>query len=218
MKLKVPLALICCLCLGITCKKQPKTCNGLIPLHPMAYDYFVYKPGSYWIYQEEKTGELDSAWIDYYNDLDHWPYKMLGTKDCPCFKQITIVYRHSAFKSLRETQHPSAIISMQNKTNVSELVLTGIYDSMVLEERRFYGIADTGSFSKTTASWAGSVNMLESFANNATYKKVFHLKYPRYLPTYDWLVELYQAPHVGMVCFTDSKYRVWNLIRYKAIQ
>lgn len=201
------------------CRKTPKECNNHIPLHPMAYDYFVFKPGSYWVYKEESSGAIDSVWVIGIHEEDYWAYRELGTKDCPCFKSIGITHRHSFINNLDEHLGISAIISKNNTINASEVSINGTFDSTYLDEIRFHDVFDPSRYNTTTGKGLGRVTMLDSFTtNNQTYYQVFKLKYPKYYRTVDWVVELYQAKHIGVIQFTDYQYRTWELIRYKVLQ
>jgi hypothetical protein len=48
----------------VSCKKE-KNYN----ISDTMKEYFAYKQGSYWIYKNDSTGSLDSAYVDYYADV-----------------------------------------------------------------------------------------------------------------------------------------------------
>lgn len=204
---------------GSNCKKRPKECNSHIPLHPQAYTYFVFEKGSYWIYKDEQSGDMDTVTINQFNERDYWAYKVLGTKDCPCFKQFGLDYNHSYFKNLIDGISVEANISFKNKTNESNVIIQGTLNKMPLDEYRFIWREYAPGLWHETGSGAGSVALLDSMkTKDSTYHKVIRLQYPKFYIGQDWLLELYVAPNIGTIRFVDSANRTWNLINYNVIQ
>jgi|GEM_PF-3451022 len=48
---------------GLGCKKIPEH-----KLSPTIKEYFTFKPGSYWIYRNDSTGDLDSTTVKYFSN------------------------------------------------------------------------------------------------------------------------------------------------------
>ncbi|MDZ4758730.1 MAG: hypothetical protein SGJ10_11430 [Bacteroidota bacterium] len=81
---KAILCLITLLALCISCNlnKKPKcTQSNTVHVPQNAIDYFYFKEGSWWVYEDEATKEQDSVWVSYSRKDTLSPYFTEPTPD-----------------------------------------------------------------------------------------------------------------------------------------
>ena len=66
------------LSVGVSCKKKKKYCTegGTCRSVLLAKDFFLFKEGSWWVYEEETTHERDSQYVYEYYNSGSWDFSM----------------------------------------------------------------------------------------------------------------------------------------------
>jgi len=210
------------------CKKDtpvPKQYSNAGAPNQSMLDYGVFKPGTYWVYQDSTSGRLDSVWVYEYEETADTIYK---DTDHP---KICKVYLYQTFSSrYRSNNHFQYNSAFEYNNNLSMLIedvvdSTGSIGEYVNFFMPFVVNKDVSYI--TDDNCKAISNSVSLTLNSITYTNCLvysHTKdastyyFSNYLP-YKNKTNKYMASHIGLIRkeIPDSN-RVWNLIRYHIVQ
>lgn len=197
-------------------------------------DYGVFKTGTYWVYQDSTSLELDSVWVYYYKEtVDTADKHTANPKICP-------VYLYGTFSSRFRT---NALFQYNTAFQYAYTPLDQVLQSVIDSANGYVGM---GIFIRSTKGvlllnqdmafyTTSDLLNLNSIQDNYMLKNgTIKNSVLKYHHTQDWTSyykdmstytlhshETYQylAPNIGLVkkIVIDST-QVWNLIRYNIIQ
>jgi hypothetical protein len=202
----------------MSCKDTKKitACIGYVEMPKMFKDYFLFQDSSYWIYKDSISGDIDSIYSKEMRKEDLWPYKVVGTKDCPCYES----YYYNFYSSFQGTQR----VKLQSYFSKNPIDLTKenfVYNITLANsnkiEDRFVTIG-YDSISPETPVIGGYIKKLDSFeVGGISFGETLQLYYPSINPS-DWVREIYYTRNIGITKFRDNYNHVWELIKYKIKQ
>jgi len=168
-------------------------------------NYFYFKTGSWWVYENELSLERDSIYV-----VQDKIERIMPDESCKCNEQLFVRIGTSTNDSIfynTSSEMSSAISFMK------VLVGSSNYDYTY----RFEVQNDTAL--KLENQHNGIIQYLPEYAGpKGNYSKVYRCFYNKVLT--DYLSDSYFAPHIGLIRFTykegDGTY--WNLINYHVIQ
>jgi hypothetical protein len=190
MKTKQHLSIICMMLLVSSCKdcKQCKTYTQY-ETAPVILEYFGnYKPGNYWIYENQDGKKRDSMWVSDY-------VEGLGGDDFMCFKYAKIDFAINSSYLLDKRKLNVEIGNFSGKNNQSEVFIT-----------------NSGGSNITIAKGiGGDLVMSNSIKYNYTVKT---LKYSKIAILDNSIINIY-ASNIGIVTFLSSDKRdTFSLVKY----
>ena len=201
---KFIIIILSALCFFVTCVKKET-------VYPTYYfgqefrDYVIYKPGSYWIYQELATGEIDSIYLykqSFYinKSTQKIDYNYEGISE-------------SKISSLHDTLTYSGNVLGKNPCGeYKAITVNGFVNSNVN-----YFEGEIG-YSALTASYTFYTEKKDSIEFNKL--KFFEVKiFENAMQIFsNQPFKTYYSKHVGLVRTELFNGQVWNLIRYKVSQ
>lgn len=183
-------------------------------------DRFFFKEGTYWIYINLQTQEIDSIWVwSSYND--NYPATDLddsGIKN-KCYETFTVNTKSRRYPKLETYNRYGLHPYPKAGKNLADEVFE-IWDRTELNDMRaIYRTNMKGS--QYENQMGAEITRLDSFLtkSNIVYHNILHLKYSQGLTTQDYLDDMHYAKNIGLVKFhrfTDTSN--WELIRCKIIQ
>lgn len=218
--------LICMLSLH-GCKKDAQVQKKYIVGSPdqNMLDYGIFKPGTYWVYQDSASGKLDSVWVYHYEETIDTIYK---DTDHP---KMCRVYLYRSFSSKYRSNNYFQYNSAFDYNNKLSMFLEDVIDStgFIGEYVNMHLPFVAGkTVSYITDDNCTSIASYPSATFNAhTYNNVLAYHHSRDFSTYYFVNHLsygnvtnrYMAPHLGLIRkeILDSNI-VWNLVRYHIVQ
>ena len=216
-----------------SCRKdkqpEPKTYGQATALQSVK-DYAIFKKGTYWVYQDSTSLELDSVWVYKYEEtVDSFPVTANSIVVCPVFLYSTF---SSKFRTNIKYEYNTAYYVNNNISPVYLSVIdsaNGYVGAAIFIGAPFILGKDLGFY------LSDDMINLNAIQNNYILRNGFIkngvLKYHH---TKDWTSyymdpltyflhshQTYQyiAPNIGLVRkeVIDSN-QVWNLIRYNIVQ
>lgn len=181
-------------------------------------DRFYFKTGTYWIYKNLATQEIDSLWViaDVIENINVDDDGFIKNK---CYESFQIAIRSLLFTQKGRYNNYQLDFFPQSGHNLSNESYT-LYDHSPLNNNNTVFRIELKGKSYENQMGA-SIEFKDSIVtnDNITYKDVLHLYYPTGTSTYDYLREMYYAKNKGLVKFkrnTDNS--EWELIQSKIIQ
>ncbi len=193
-------------------KSEPISCtNNTMLLPQMAKDYFLFKDGSYWVYQNIISKQIDSVYIVEFKNWtgDNNIFKN-GNKLTKCyecyeyrvFSSNTVNHRIGLFPLL-----PDNSIDFKNQIfNINEInSITGqLYPRIEFEGN---------SLLDTNYVLNGSVQIIDFLTiDTFEFSNVIYLKNPN--GGINWTINSYYAPNIGLIKFTTNDNQTYELIKY----
>lgn len=190
----------------------------LIPQDMKARFYF--KEGTYWIYKNISTGEIDSIWV-FYSEIRIEPTsrKIFAHGWKKCYESFDIRTRNKMFYQSDKyyTNYGISLYPIDELNSKNELF--GIREvSPVTNFRTQFRIEIIGNNYENQSGF--EINIVDSInlSTNMSFRDVLNLNYPNGTSN-DMYNEMYYAKNIGLVKFTRSNDNsTWELIRYKINQ
>jgi hypothetical protein len=183
-------------------------------------DFFYFKTGSWWVYEEEKTGEKDSIWVasDTHERFRGHPEIMFS--DRRCTEQYQMSFLNKDFNNLDSSVYLQLTIasSFIRGDYVVEEVGEAVGSGYLTRIAYRNDIQDTTRYPNGHYAYLSSVDV-----KGKTYADILHLYYkPKPAEDkgiiQDWLHEAWYAKNIYLVKFTKSDSTTWNLIKYNIIK
>lgn len=206
-----------------SCRSESKVeCNdaNTIKILPHAMDFFFFKTGSWWVYEEENTKERDSIWVAL-NEVttSNGPS---AKYECQCGfgKCVQTAYLTFYNKEFNEIEGRAYIYSKINSS-----FREGEYD--ILEG----GMSvNNGYIDRMT--YKHNMYVTEKYPNGIyedlpfievkgkKYSDILHLYYDiaKSPNIQDWMHEAWYAKNIYLVKFRKSDSTTWNLVKYNIVK
>ena len=217
-----------CFTVLISCKKdkpiQPPVYSNYTPSQPVK-DYAIFKPGTYWVYQDSTTHLLDSVWVYYYKETTD-TFKKAENQ-----YSVSPVYLYRTFSSKYRSNNLVEFNTTFEVVNGSNMVLESVIDStgfvgqyvklfspFIENKQMSYITQDNCTFLKAypLITFNGSVyNNTIKYNHSRDFSNYYFINYQHF----ENKTNTYFASQIGMIRkeIPDSN-KVWNLIRYHIVQ
>lgn len=210
-----------------SCRKDPPACLGPTitvekPINQAVKDCYVFQQGSWWVYQEIKTGKRDSVYVDsstvyLYVDtnscLNHSPWEKPGLREYDIYDTTFITHREYAKVYKTSTHYQKQREYRMNDINTIYTFWDG--PNGVTRPTEYYFLSLDEQLDSLD---------IESYSFTDLYK-LNHYQSRTYLKWYedDWPYEdtmiYYLVPNIGLVKREDiTKDEVWELKNYNVVQ
>ncbi|RYD80993.1 MAG: hypothetical protein EOP53_07260 [Sphingobacteriales bacterium] len=207
--------------ISLTCRKDGKiTCTdkNTIQINQHALDYFYFKEGTWWVYEEEGTGNQDSVWVSNGNRYFENPWEL--KKYCRCNRGKCVETAYMRFENA------------ENNMNLNQQVLyrykieAGWQDgeATISEGSGAYFSASSIRFEfvnnqpkSPTWSGGGVENMKTINIKDEVYENIMHIYYANE-DVDDWLQEAWYAKNIYLVKFRKNDNTTWNLVKYNIVK
>ena len=192
-------------------------------------DYAIFKKGTYWVYQDSTSLELDSVWVYKYEEtVDSFPVTANSIVVCPVFLYSTfsskfrtnIKYEYNTAFMFAKTPTSPVYLSIIDSAN--GYVGAGIYLQGPLDVHRDYAFYLSDDMINLNAIQNNYI-LRNGIIKNSVLKYHHTKDWTSYVtvvytPTSHQTIQ-YIAPNIGLVRkeVIDSN-QVWNLIRYNIVQ
>jgi hypothetical protein len=177
-------------------------------------EWMLFQPGTYWIYEEENSGIIDSVYVTFathYGDPE--------SADFNCITKNTLDNYESAYHRAHNeltcfpclSPHGACVIIMREKYKPNDFVgetVYFLYDHFIGDWRR------TGNDTIALSNIQGSLAL-----ENDIFSNVVQIHHAKDITEHDQETNFYFAKNIGIVKkeLLDSN-QVWNLIRYYIVQ
>ncbi|MGZ5280982.1 MAG: hypothetical protein ACXWEY_01780 [Bacteroidia bacterium] len=219
---KLLVVLIFCGFVFSTCNKDEEsfcTDNRTTKILPHQKDFFYFKTGSWWVYEEEKTGEKDSIWIvlDTHERFRGHPEIMFSNRRCT--EKFQIIFLNKKYNNLDSGAYIQLDIwssFIRGEFDVMEggKLSKGQYNTRISYRNSEY-VKDWYSDSNTYFEDITSIQVKGKIFNN-----ILHIDRDPMKPHegYDWLQEAWYAKDIYLVKFRKTDSTTWNLIKYNIVK
>ena len=201
-----------------TCRSESElqcTNANTVRIIPHALDFFYFKTGSWWVYEEETTGERDSIWVGI--DISETSNATKAKTECNCGrgkcvenKSISFFSRKANGQSLYGFRISSGLIEGNFEIGESGKIYdnpTGYrimyINNQYLKESPGYGVFE-------------DLSSIE--VRGKTYNNILHLYYTNQTNIPDWLHEAWYARNIYLVKFRLWDETTWNLVDYHIVK
>lgn len=216
-----------CICLlafiFTTCHKEENlkcTEKNTIKVIQHARDFFYFKQGSWWVYEEETTKLRDSIWVEKTAENTYVPEGGIQ-RTCNC-----------GWGKCEEKLGVRFVNKNHNKTNNDRLFGYGIMSDIVEEGT---AIRSSGghyfSLSDIRLAYDKHGNIVEPLPFDAslerinsmqiegkTYEDIIRIYYQEGKGDGDWLEEGFFAKNIHLIKYRRSDSTTWNLVKYNIVK
>lgn len=219
---RVLVVLIFCGFVFSTCRKEENlvcTDKNTVKIAQHAKDYFYFKEGTWWVYEEENSQIRDSIWLtDGSRHFENpWEYK----KYCHCNKGKCIEAAYLTFENAQyngstgiECLYRYTITAgfTEGKAGVSGGNGTKYFNTY--ESRLRY---ENGLPASPTEAGGIVENLPSINIKGKEFKEIMHIYYPQE-GVQDWLQEAWYAKNIYLVKFRLNDNTTWNLVKYNIVK
>ncbi len=224
---KLILVLIFCGFVFGTCRKDnPKVCDNsnTILVNQHAKDFFVFKEGSWWVYEEEKTKEIDSIWVGRSTEEKLVPHGQTQ-RSCKCgYGKCKQEYFVRFMNKYRNNNNNSCLYTYWISTGISEEAtgMRSLNCDIIDTFKHFppsiyqleYNQLDIPSIYETYYSTISEVDSL--IVNGKVYRDILYIKYDHHYHGIEQEAWFARNLHLIKYGFKDST--TWNLIKYNIVK
>jgi hypothetical protein len=199
-----------------------------IVIPQLVKDYFYFKVGTYWVYQNQTTQELDSQWIC---TSDITTRNIYSNNKCNCYHRLCFENMKVIKLSTKEND------CVQNNTNTysAYFIDVPILNNFTKNDY-YYGWSSTkgnstfyrnnynikpisGAVFYSNGNWFGYglKDTTNCVVNGVTYNNC-KIQRDSLHTLYDHYKEVLLVQNIGVVSYKDTSYTKWNLIRSYIIQ
>ena len=232
MKLLYTLLTIILLISNLNCKRikyATTACNKKhrVEIPQRVKDYFYFKEGTYWVYQNQKTLAIDSHWVcDSY--LGTKEIKGNSNQKCHCFTGTC--YENMEMKILSPTMQDCQVYD-RNKIYLRFFLTLDYNEAEKYSKNYFRFILETGrgtygNIFVSDGSWIydgeGNIGSEKKDTSNCSISGVnfseciLQREGPGII--YDHYKEVLMARGIGIISYRDTSYTKWNLIRSSIVK
>ena len=223
MKLKLIFVIILGISTLTTCQKarEKRWCKNPIKIPQRVVDYFYFKEGTYWIYENETTQELDSQWVT----SSRFKYEQrpgdLDTdeKHCNCYNKLCFEWFDIYIKSNKLNSYGYGVNADLNHVDqFTKSNYTYYFELNVPYLVTTYLMIDNND------TWKCSVNMTDTlslqianinYTNNISFYDINYMNGKR---KSDIFYKITRSKNIGIISYTDYDRQNWKLIRKHIIQ
>lgn len=215
------IVLIFCGFMFSACKKEENlvcTDKNTVKINQHALDYFYFKEGTWWVYEEETTGEIDSIWVTGGSKYYHNPWELKKYSNCNRGKCVEV-----AFVQFESEEH--------NWSNNNDFLYRYRIEagwengesSVSAGSGAYFSSSNTRLTYKSnkpvspTGAEAVVINLDSVFVKDQTFNDIMYMYYPPE-SVGDWLQEAWYAKNIYLVKFKRSDSTTWSLVKYNIVK
>jgi hypothetical protein len=230
MKLKLIFAIILAVPTLTTCQKarEKRWCKNPIKIPQRVVDYFYFKEGTYWVYENETTHELDSQWVCYSKFDTISPDDNLN-KQCNCTGKHCYQKIDMSISSKKNNGCKSEKAYLNYLINFDANQVSKFTKDFYVFNMMFSGANRTTGFSykfDNNDNWLGLSTIKDSInfnINNLIFTEGIYQIDLSKLPTGQiYANDIYQecllARNIGYIRFKALDNNYWSLIRKKIVK
>ncbi|NQW42045.1 MAG: hypothetical protein HQ463_01250 [Bacteroidetes bacterium] len=195
-------------------KKTECTAANTVKFPQDALDRFYFKNGTYWVYQDSATGNIDSAWVRNARLETHTPNGYGGDicYDYRYYRLVTDYYKDSFLVWIIPNNVSDKI------QDTASMYFDITYNLLKTNKSNtYYRFNSYFNYYDSTNQHSGKIQILKQVTlNNKTYNNCLLLYYPNSIE--DIYKYAYYAKNIGLVKYQLKNGSVWKLIRYNIIQ
>jgi hypothetical protein len=201
---------------AVSCKspddKKLDCNNNTMQLPQMAKDYFLFKDGSYWVYQNAINKQLDSFYISEFAERtgDNNQFKY-GNKLTRCYEYYDYKLNGDLIGRITCVLYP--LLPSNDRYYANQTFSYDEYNNKVT--RQFFGkftfIGD--SLLRSDFVLGSTISMIDSFKINSDYYYNILSQTNTNLGI-DYAKQSYFAKNVGLIKFTTNDNQTYELIKY----
>ena len=197
------------------CEEFPENCVEIMTVK----DHFYFDVGTYWVYEEENSGKLDSQWVSQAftrSNVCWFEYRIRSSIMSHYFNISTVLLAHAIDSGLVRKDKKSILIS-RSKTKAGGF----IGNSYIA--RFYYHVGDSvnnfggGGYGSNTYYSQLKVNLI--YKNYKGFNNVIQMSDKFNIAEHSQPTIHFYADGVGLIRkeLIDSN-QVWNLIRYNIVK
>lgn len=188
--------------------------NNTILLPQLAKDIFIFNKGSWWMYKNTNTNELDSIYVDYVlRNADNY-FKNFGGFLDKCYETNSISLVSNNIGVINFGISPSTPDGIKKIENTEFLIST--YTD--LKQNGYYKFFFKGDSLIQSPQIGSSIVFKDSVSiqNNSYYNVMIHLIGPNNIDFYE---EAIYSKKIGLIRFKRSDNgSEWELVRYNVLK
>ncbi len=194
-------------------KSEPISCtNNTMPLPQMAKDYFLFKDGSYWVYQNITTKQIDSFYVNEFVDAtgDNNQFKY-GNKLKRCYEFYAYKLNGVLIGKISCVLYP--LLPSNDKYYANQTFFIDEYNNKVTGQTfsKFTFIGD--SLLRSGFVLGSTINTIDSLEVNGTF--YYHVINQTCTNLgIDYAKVSYYAKNIGLIKFTTNNNQTYELVKY----
>ena len=185
--------------------------NNTTPLPQMAKDYFLFKNGSYWVYQNSTTNQFDSFYVDEFVDAtgDNNQFQN-GNKLKGCYEFYAYKLNGGLIGKINCVLYP--LLPSNDRNYAEQTFFYDEYNNKVTGQS-FAKFAFIGDSLLPTSNVLGStINIMDSIGVDGVF---FHdIIIQNSTTGVDYAQQSYFAKNIGLIQFTTNNNQTYELIKY----
>jgi hypothetical protein len=201
-----------------TCRNESDlqcTDKNTIKILPHAMDFFFFKTGSWWVYEQEGTGKRDSIYVGYHNIQTS--NAVSAKKNCGCGKGKCVQNANTSFFS--DKSKDKSLYGFRIGSSLEEGDYTIMEGGSTYVNYSGYRITyQNNQYDKQSPTY-GTYEDLESITvKGRIYTDILHHYYTQSDNIPDWQHEAWYARNIYLVKFRLWDGTTWNLVKYNIVQ
>lgn len=196
--------------------KHTECVNNTMSLPQMAKDYFLFKDGTYWVYENVSTKELDSFYISGFTDRtgDNTQFKD-GKQLNRCHEFYDFSMNGNLIGKITAVLYPFE--PDNGKPFERQTFFIDEYNNKVTSQSfsKFTFIGD--SLLRTDVVLESAISLADSLEVNGRFYYHIICQTNANLGI-DYARQSYYAKHIGLIQFTTNDNKTWVLKRYHIVQ
>jgi hypothetical protein len=225
MKLKLIFAIILAIPTLTTCQKarEKRWCKNPIKIPQRVVDYFYFKEGTYWVYENETTHEVDSQWVykSHFNNIspDDLQQEQCNCTGKLCYESIGVKIGSTIQKAASGNGYYLEYLINFDANQVSKFT-----KDFYVYKMKFTGVNRTTGFSykfDNNDKWEALMSVMKDTSINIfgiSYKESIYFKDSYGSKSLDVFQECYLARNIGYIRFKDVNNNYWSLIRKNIVK
>lgn len=190
---------------------------------PHAWDFLIFKEGSWWVYKEEKTSEMDSIWVkSFERNLDPATaeIRICGCGGDSCLEKVRMAFASSRYKN--QDLYTRDLITYFTRGKLFVFDSSEVLDK--LPQQRFEYGNDKYYKNMPFNGWGENYGVYEDMDSimleGKVYKDILHHRYHKQIDAdiYDWMDESWYARNIYLVRYRLQDGTVWNLVKYNIVK
>ncbi len=201
-----------------TCRSEYElqcTDKNIVKVLPHAMDFFYFKTGSWWVYEEETSGEKDSVWVGLHQTKTS--NATVSKRDCHCGKGKCVEEFSTSFFS--SNAKGKSLYGFNIGSSLIEGEFTIMEGGNIYKNASGYRITYRDyKYDKESPTYGIYEDLDSIVVNGKTYKDILHHYYPKQDNIPDWQHEAWYARNIYLVKFRLWDGTTWNLVKYNINQ
>ncbi len=187
--------------------------KNTVPIIQPVKDFFRFKTGSWWVYEEEKTGEKDSVWVSRFSEhgIEYGKWK----RECQCAFGKCEEAIYITFENKKYNKNGFYIPKEYYYIYISADPVEYENSSIYMQSEVVYSQGINYEEGQPVSDYYWNVEQLPALeVKGKTFNNILHLSntYKRY-PHEKWY-----AKNKYLIKYKDTDSTTWNLVNYHIVQ